>query len=160
MKRIIAIAALAVGLASCQPDPYKSIGERQNLITGINGTWEISDVKIIDLTLPVPEERDISDFFVAMNSRITVTFDAENNSYTVKDSQLAANPFGSGGSYSFNQPDFPDQLTFTDATMGDLNFKLLNMVRKTDNEFGLQLTRSHCGENYVSYKYTFKRLSL
>ncbi len=160
MKKLLVIAVVALGIISCQPDPYKSIGERQNLITGIDGTWEISDVKIIDLTLPVPEERDISDFFLAMNSKITVTFDSDAQTYTVKDVGALANPFGSGGTYTFNADDYPDQITFIDGSSSVIDFKLLNMVRETDNELGLRLTRSNCGENYVAYKYTFKRLPL
>lgn len=157
MKRIsVFILALAF-MAACKPEAYKEIGPKYDLATGITGSWEVQMVEGVDLTLPVPEARDLSDFYTSAPEPIGLTFDAASGMYTVVNPGTAGNIFGQGGTFAFDDPEFPTLLSLYDSSNDTIVVNLLNMVREIDPNMGLSYTRSACGTNYFRYNYTFKR---
>lgn len=140
---------------SCKPKDEAEIGPKYSLTTGVNGAWEISKVEISDLTLPVPESRDISDFF--KTSGLELEFDTDAGTYTVPNPDVLGNPFGASGTYSYDVADYPTAMQMITSDSDTLNLKLANMVREIDLDMGFTLTKSACGSDYVSYTYTFKR---
>lgn len=156
MKNIFLISIVMLGLAACQPEPYKEIGPAYDLTTGVNGQWHVSKVEVTDLTLPVPESRDISDFY-ANGSPLEIDFDAEGGTYTVVDPQVSGNVFGAGGTFAYNDPEFPTKLTLRTTNQDTIVLSLGNMVRKVDPTMALKLVKSACGQDYISYNFTFNR---
>ncbi len=156
MKKILSLALIVAALIGCKPDGYKDIGPSYDLTTGIDGSWQISEVEITDLTLPVPEGRDISEFYTKTNP-LKINFDAVAGTYMVVNPEVKGNNFGTQGTFRFNDPEFPSAVMLITAENDTLNMDLTNMVRSIDPKMGLKLTRSRCGEDYVSYSYTFNR---
>ena len=158
MKYLSILVLVVMLMGACKPEPFGEIGPRYNLATGISGSWEIEMVEGVDLTLPVPESRDISDFYTGATDPIGLTFDAGSSMYTVKNPQTPGNIFGQGGTYAFDNPDYPTMLSLYDSSNDTIVVNLLNMVREIDPNMGLSYTRSHCGSEYFRYNYTFKRI--
>lgn len=156
MKKLSLFILLAVAVWACKPEPYDEIGPRYDLATGITGEWEITRVEGVDLTLPVPETRDISDFFTAATNPLGLSFDAGSDMYTVINPQTPGNIFGQGGTFAFDDEEFPTRLSLYSSN-DTIQVDLLNMVREIDPEMGLSYTRSACGTEYFRYQYTFKR---
>lgn len=154
MKNILGFLLLISLVGACKPDEAE-IGTRYDLTTGIQGSWEVSKVEIYDLTLPVPESRDISDFY--KTSSLELEFDTEAETYNVPTSDALGNPFGSGGTYTFDADEHPTAMMLISSDMDTINLVLENMVREIDPFMGFSITKSACGTNYASYTYTFKR---
>ncbi|MGB0177746.1 MAG: DUF5004 domain-containing protein [Owenweeksia sp.] len=161
MKRIYVYGLLAAMIWACKPDvTERNIGDPYDLTEGINGSWEVSKVQVTDLSLPVPEQRDISEYYLGQSQLLGIDFNSEDNSYTVQNAALPGSPFGAGGTYRFqiNEQGFTTGLQMVTSSGQDtLNLNLLNMVRSIDPVMGFSDTRSACGESYASYQYTFKR---
>lgn len=157
MKNLVILVLFVTLIAACRPEPYKEIGPSYDLATGISGSWQIEMVEGVDLTLPVPESREIGDFYTSAENPIGLTFDASSEMYTVVNPQTPGNIFGQGGTYAFDNPDFPTQLSLYDNNNDTIVVDLLNMVREIDPNMGLSYTRSTCGTEYFRYNYTFKR---
>jgi len=82
MKRIaLIIAAAVLTLGACKPE-IKPIGPAYEAGAGIIGTWELTGADQTDLTLPVPETRDISSFYTNAASTWVLTFN-EDSTYAV-----------------------------------------------------------------------------
>jgi len=158
MKKLAFLTLLLASMMACKPEPYEDIGQNYSLTDGINGTWQLNQVEIEDLTLPVPESRVISDFFL-QDADLNLSFDAENGTYTVSNPSVPGNIFGSSGQFSFDDPEFPEDITLNHSE-GSITLSLTNMVRSIDNDMGLIRQRYRCdGDNpYVNYRFTFNRV--
>ena len=63
MKRVtLLIASALLIMGACKPE-VGPIGPAYEAGAGIVGTWELTNADQTDLTLPVPETRDISSFY-------------------------------------------------------------------------------------------------
>ncbi len=157
MKRVF-IVSILITLAACKPETEETIGTSYDLSAGIEGAWEIHTVKVIDRTLPVPETRDITDFFTTQNAILGITFSISDQTYTVQNSETPSNPFGIMGRYELDDPDYPSALLMYSSTMDTVNLSLDNMVRGIDPFMGYTISKTACGGVYAAYNYTFKRL--
>lgn len=145
-------------LIGCKPDEPENIGSRFNTVEGINGSWEIHKVEVVDETLPVPETRDISDYFISQSAKVGMSFNTSSKTYTIDNAQEPANPFGTSGVYSLNDPEYPSQITLYSASQDTIIMELNNMVRSIDPYMGYKIKKEACGGLYASYIYTFRRL--
>jgi hypothetical protein len=157
MKNLMFLVLVISMVAACKPEPYKEIGLRYDLAKGVNGSWKIDMVEGVDLTLPVPEARDISGFYTEAENPLGLTFDADSEMYSVVNPQTPGNIFGQGGIYAFDDPNFPSRLSLYNSGNDTIVVDLLNMVREIDPNMGLSFTRSNCGTEYFRYNYVFKR---
>ncbi len=157
MKRISIFILVIAAFWACKPEPYKEIGPQYDLATGISGSWTVDMVEGVDLTLPVPEARDISDFYLAAANPLGLTFDANSAMYTVVNPETPGNIFGQGGTFAFDNNEFPTLLSLYESSNDTIVVNLLNMVREIDLSMGLSYTRNNCGTDYFRYNYTFKR---
>lgn len=155
MKNLIAVIALMTVVYSCKPE-YSDIGPKYDLSKGIDGSWKISKVIITDLTLPAPDDRDISDFFLSGNP-LQMEFDATAKTYAVADPTILGNPFGSQGTFAFDAEDFPTAIMLYTSDQDTVNLTLENMVREIDHEMGFIFEKNDCASKYISYTYTFNR---
>lgn len=155
MKKIIGVLLLAYMFGACKPEEKAKIGPRYSLTSGVKGSWEISKVEIADLTLPVPESRDITDFY--LSNLLELEFDTDAGTYTVPNPDVLGNPFGASGTFLFDANDYPTAMMMVTDESDTLNLQLENMVREIDPYMGFTYTKSACGVDYASYTYTFKR---
>lgn len=155
MKKIIGVLLLASIFGACKPEEKAKIGPRYSLTSGVKGAWEISKVEIADLTLPVPENRDITDFY--LSNLLELEFDTDAGTYTVPNPDVLGNPFGASGTFLFDANDYPTAMMMITDESDTLNLQLENMVREIDPYMGFTYTKSACGVDYASYTYTFKR---
>lgn len=155
MKKIIGVLLLASIFGACKPEEKAKIGPRYSLTSGVKGSWEISKVEIADLTLPVPESRDITDFY--LSNLLELEFDTDAGTYTVPNPDVLGNPFGTSGTFLFDANDYPTAMMMITDDSDTLNLQLENMVREIDPYMGFTYTKSACGVDYASYTYTFKR---
>lgn len=154
---LVLLFCLAI-FVGCKPDDPESIGPRYNVTEGINGSWEIHKVEVVDETLPVPETRDISDYFISQNTKVGMNFNTENKTYTIDNAQDPANPFGTSGIYTLNDPEYPSQITLYSLAQDTIVLELNNLVRTIDPFMGYKIKKEACGGLYASYIYTFRRL--
>jgi hypothetical protein len=157
MKKYLIISAFALALFSCRPEPFGEIGDPSSVITGIEGTWNLNQVEIEDRSFPQWETRDVTDFYMDQN-QISVEFEGATNQYTVSAQSATGHPFGTGGVYTYDDPEYPSQLLLIPAGMSDtVRLQLGNMVRDIDPEFKVEQLKSSCDAVYARYIYTFNR---
>lgn len=145
---------LLIGAAACRPEPFKEANERYDLVAGINGTWELAKVEVEDRSFPEFSSLDFSDFFAEQT--ITITFDAASQSYNFE-GEATGLPFGSEGSYSFDDERYPTRISFRPVGGEELELELGNMVREIDPSMSFRRTRSSCDQVYAQYRYFFNR---
>jgi len=127
MKRIaLIIAAAVLTLGACKPE-IKPIGPAYEAGAGIIGTWELTGADQTDLTLPVPETRDISSFYT--------------NAASI---------------WSYDTPEFPTALHLMEDTVLTV-LPLGNMPRSIDQNVSFVYDRERCDKPSVSYKLTLTR---
>jgi hypothetical protein len=162
MIRKIAFSILAASLllVGCKPEPKGEVGTPFDKVAGFSGTWKITSFTQQDLNNPIKETRDLSDFYVVEGEEpIALTFNSD-KTYSV---QLGPgkNYFGEGGSWSFDNNDYPSFLLLYTAT-DTLQLSLGSVVREFDNDLSLRLPRT-CTDsegnvtNTVIYSFNFAR---
>lgn len=155
MRKITAVVVLLVAIAACKPE-IKPIGQAYKAGEGMPGTWELTTINSIDITLPVPEERDQSMLLKDAANRLVVTMNS-NGQYTIDQRGIVPDIFGTEGTWMFNKEDFPTMMYFIPTGSDTVKTGLLNMPRTIDNEMGFSFTRNRCGKDYVTLEYTFNR---
>lgn len=155
MKKIGVFVVLLVALAACKPE-IKPIGDPLMAGAGLPGMWELAEVNTIDITLPVPEERDQSSILKDQSDKLVITFNAD-GTYTINERGVAPDIFGTEGSWMYDQEDFPTMLYFMPTGGDTVMTGLLNMPRTSDNNFGYTLTRNRCDKDYITLQYRFNR---
>lgn len=149
------LAGMALVVA-CKKD-IPDIGPQSSPVTGINGTWRLTKVELEDLSLPIPEKMDVSSYYTSASSQLTVQFDYSARTYQVTDQGQAINFFGTGGTWEFDNYDFPTSLTLYTSASDTVNLDLLNMVRSYDPQLGVRYSRVKCDAPSVNYEITFNR---
>lgn len=156
MKKIASIIAIIALVAGCKPE-IKPIGDAYKAGAGIVGTWELEKVEITDITLPIPEIRDVSAFYAQKAERRLILTINSDNTYTVDQAGAGPQIFGLNGTWMYDSPDFPSAMQMINNDGDTVNAALLNMPRTTDNIFGFSFTRTRCDKDYVTYNYNFNR---
>ena len=108
-----------------------------------------------DLSLPVPETRDISDFYTNSSDKWVVQFN-EDSTYSVNSAGPGFNVFGTSGTWRYNSPQYPSELHLTEDTVTTV-LPLGNMPRTIDQNVVFVYDRVRCDKPSVSYKLTFTR---
>lgn len=153
------LSLLLVGSAvvlACKKD-IPDIGPQSSPVTGINGTWKLAKVELEDLSLPIPEKMDVSSYYTSASSQLTVQFDYASKTYQVLDEGQAINFFGNGGTWEYDNYEFPTTLTLYTSGSDTIGLNLLNMVRSYDPQMGVVLSRTKCDAPSVNYEMTFNR---
>lgn len=154
-KIIIYIQASVLFLAlACKPE-VKEIGPYLAPGDGIVGSWQLDKVVLADLSLPVPEEDDPTDFYKNYPTQWQFTFLAD-STYLVDEKGPGPDVFGTNGTWHFDQYPYPKAIHFYSAT-DTVHADLENMPRETDTYVGFTFTRNGCGADYMSYTFTLKR---
>ena len=151
---ITLVAAALLALGACKPE-VGPIGPSYEAGAGILGTWELTMVEQTDVTLPVPETRDVSDLYVDAQNKWVVAFNSD-STYSVNQQGPGFDVFGSGGTWRYNTPEYPSELQLVqDSTIVIL--PLGNMPRSIDQNVSFIYGRERCDKPSVSYQLTFTR---
>ena len=158
MKKIAYIICIAtLIMAGCKPDKKTDIGEPFDKVAGLEGTWVLNSFLQKDLNNPVQEERDLSQYYIVEGIEpMELTFSAADRAYDIELTE-GKNFFGSGGTWSFDNDQYPTSILFDDGTEEN-SFGMGSVVREFDNELTIQLEKG-CSETdlNVIYKFNFHR---
>lgn len=156
MKRIstLIISAFLI-LGACKPE-VGEIGPAYEAGAGLIGTWELTGADQTDVTLPVPETRDISSYYEGNSSKWVVVFN-EDSTYNVTSQGPGFNLFGTGGTWRYDSPEFPTELQLTQFDTVVTALPLGNMPRTIDTQVSFVYDRIRCDKPSVSYKLIFTR---
>ena len=149
----------AVLFQGCKPE-LKEIGPEYTAGEGIYGSWIVSDLSQVDLTVPLPESQNIFSYFSSNESnKMIIRFDRENNAYSIIQPGMMPRILGTSGTWAYNEMPYPTAINFYTSKGDTLSANLGNMPRETDNQFKFKLNRTDsCGTNYLRYDYTFSRV--
>lgn len=154
-KKVLVFSLVVVALLSCRPENRYEIGDPSDKIAGISDSWTISSVILIDEASLNKSQVDISSFYLQGDQLMTMEFTETN--YTVTEG-TGKNFFGASGTWAFDDPVFPTQVTLSPENGSDIVLSLLGPIREVDQELRIQYTRG-CGPDSptVSYNFTFNR---
>ena len=148
------LTASLLAFMACKPE-VGPIGPAYEAGAGIIGTWELSGADQTDMSLPVPETRDISDFYTNSSDKWVVQIN-EDSTYSVNSEGPGFNVFGTSGTWRYNSPQYPSELHLTMDTVTTI-LPLGNMPRTIDPNVVFVYDRVRCDKPSVSYKLTFTR---
>ena len=148
------LTASLLAFTACKPE-VGPIGPAYEAGAGIIGTWELSGADQTDLSLPVPETRDISDFYTNSSDKWVVQFN-DDSTYSVNSSGPGFNIFGTSGTWRYNSLQYPLELHLTEDTVTTI-LPLGNMPRTIDQNVLFVYDRVRCDKPSVSYKLIFTR---
>ncbi len=156
MKKLAFFMFLTVLAVACRPEEPKEIGPRYSTSEGVSGNWLINEVVVVDESSPIKLERDITVFYSATAPNFGINLNVDARTYTVNDGAAVRHFFGDGGSFGFDDDEFPTLIYF--YTQGDTVEMAFNRAtRSTDPFLDLSFERSACEKVYVSYQYLFTR---
>ena len=153
-RTLTLLIASLLAFIACKPE-VGPIGPAYEAGAGIIGTWELSGADQTDLSLPVPETRDISDFYANSSDKWVVQFN-DDSTYSVNSAGPGFNVFGTSGTWRYNSPQYPSELHLTEDTVITV-LPLGNMPRTTDQNVVFVYDRVRCDKPSVSYKLIFTR---
>ena len=148
------VVAAFLAIAACKPE-VGPIGPSYEAGAGIIGTWELTMVEQTDVTLPVPETRDVSDLYLDAQNKWEVAFNND-STYSVNQKGPGFDVFGNGGGWRYNTPEYPSELHLTQDSILVV-LPLGNMPRSIDQHVTFLYARERCDKPSVSYQLTFTR---
>jgi hypothetical protein len=164
----ILFGALVLMIASCQPDEFPGIGERETVVPKLTGTWTLTKVVQRDndaerKAFPVfAQTQDITEDFPFSDFKITLNADASGTPTTFAiDKGDSPNIIGdvSTGSWTVDDLDFPSKLVFTGGSGATI--ELGSFTGLSNGEMILKLIRTQpkAGkpEAVVTYQYSFTK---
>jgi hypothetical protein len=160
LKSLMLLLLSASIIGGCREKIEGDLGGPYDKVKGMEGTWELTRFSQIDLNNPVLEERDLSEFFLVEGvTPLRLTFNGSDNSYSVQITE-GKNYFGDGGTWSFDDPQYPSYLLLNDG-LKEIEFELGRVVREFDTTLELDLRRG-CGSDgtlteTVIYHFEFLR---
>ena len=158
MKRtLLFLSILSLSLFnSCKEDP--KIGDASSKLNGINASWEVFEVIQSYPTLTGKVEWDVTYHYQNDEGNLEVTFNSDDFSYDVSAPGMN-NIFGEGGSWAYDNDQFPTQVTLSQGSGEELVLPLGAVVREVDQFLHLVYERDCGGEAYITYDFIFTRKS-
>jgi len=153
---LVCLLVFTAILAGCKPE-IKDIGPSYVAGDGIYGTWSLSRVTQTDLSIPLPETRDLSALIADPAAKTIIRFNTE-KTYEITQQGSFPRLFGVNGTWSYDVTPYPTKLILISSSGDTLSTNLSNMPREIDQNFGFNFDRINpCGKAYVNYAYTFSR---
>jgi len=154
------LLALTVLLAGCEENDYNDLAPPPSKIEGIQGSWTIESVAQVELTKRAGGfdiRYDVSDVVVG-DDPMSIVFESENMTYSVN-AGTTVHALGSGGTWAFDDPEFPTQLILRTDEGNTVTADLQRTVRPVDNVLQFEFPRECANvENpEFGYEYTFNR---
>jgi len=159
MKRFIFSMALltffGAALVSCNNDDEAEIGEAGNKLEGINATWVLVEAEIQDDNDINKQTRSVFDYYGA-GVPPEIAFNSNSFSFTTT-ANGKRNFFGSGGTWAFDDNDYPTMITLNDDLLGIIEVQMTATIRPQDSRLKLNYARDCGGDVYATYFFEYER---
>ena len=151
------IALVAVfGFTGCDSDDIPPIGDAGSKLDGINATWDLVQVNVTDETSFPVATRDFTNFYTSASNTPQITFNSADFSYSTAFSGKR-NFFGSGGTWAFDDNDYPTMITLNSTDAGTIVVPLTNTIRPTDSRLKIEVQKTCNGSVTSKYLFEFER---
>lgn len=153
---IAALLVFTLAFTACKKDAALTLGEVPSKIEGISATWKLVKVEQYDEKVLNSDYArfDITEFFITGPNIPSIAFTANGNyTYTAGD---AANYFGTGGTWKFDDDLYPTLITAV-SNGESLNWTLEGPTRSVDNYLKIRIPRGCLGYTGYQYAFTFQR---
>ncbi len=131
MKKSIFFTLLitAAFFQGCKPE-LKEIGPEYAAGEGIYGSWIVSDLSQVDLTVPLPETQNIFSYFSSNeSSKMIIRFEKDNSAYSIIQPGNMPRILGTSGTWAYNEMPYPTAINFYTSKGDTLSANLGNMQR-------------------------------
>jgi hypothetical protein len=162
MKKIFSAHIILVFLLmACRPESLKPIGERNNYLTQLPGTYKItkvvqSDVKAVKNNWPY-KTLDITNRFPFAEFELTINASTGNSgAFTTKAGNAPAVISHASGNWSVDNADAPKQIYFVSAN-DTVRLELGNYTSLRNNQLMLRRVRTLDGKPVIQYDYEFTK---
>lgn len=153
------LMAMTVGLLYSCNEEEPVLAPPFSKVAGLHGTWVVSSVVQVDEQTVLKDEIDLTNYFVTGSNLLALEFDSTDFTYVVQEG-AGNNPFGSGGTWAFDDMDYPSEIYLYSAE-DTLTVALGETIREFDNNLTLSWERfcgdAETGTHILTYKYLFNR---
>lgn len=155
MKKLILLSIAALTMVGCKPEPTASIGEPGSKVEGINATWTLVAAQIVDNNTINGDSISLTDYYTEEGSP-EITFNSGDGSYTVVDAGKR-NFFGGGGTWEFDNPDYPTIINLTTSEGAEHTLVLTSTIRPQDPRLRINYERACDDKAYATYYFEYIR---
>jgi hypothetical protein len=120
------LGATVMFTTACKKDFEPTLVEFGTTVEGLAGTWKLQSATQRDEVIEVPDaDRPVVDVtrILTKGNAVTVAFDKGTMAYDFKNT-LPVNYFGNTGTFSLDDPNYPSNLVFTQASGKKLGMTL------------------------------------
>lgn len=157
MKKIILITLAIAAISACRPERRGELGPDPDLSFGIVGRWRAAELSIVDFKSPLGDELSVSDDLATLGTPLEIIFNRD-NSYQVVHPGKIPHKFGTSGTWTFDNPEFPTKMGIVNNDSESDTIFLRSMARDYDPVWKIQIQRIDCNEElYVGYNLTLIR---
>lgn len=152
------VCLVVLATTGCSEKKDLVLGEPFSKLEGINGAWRLAQVEQVGLKEGSKQWGfDLSSALVGADPA-QITFNSSDFSFAYVANGSRDLLKISGGTWNFDDNDYPTLVSLNDAGGQALNLKLLAAIRVIDNQLKLQLLRPDCNNDWVlGYNLTFQR---
>lgn len=151
----ILLIVLAISLLGCEKEPEVPFGEPSSKLEGINADWMLVAAQIIDENTINRDSISLTDYYLSGEAPL-ISFDSKTLEYTVN-AQGKKNFFGTGGTWAFDDDEYPTKIILTDAELGTVEVMLTSTIREVDTRLRVNISRDCGGTNYATYFFEYVR---
>lgn len=154
-KKIILNLAFVMLLAlqACKTEDFV-LGPPPSKVEGISDTWVIETAAMVDELSPTKKAINLNQFY--LENPMEITFNADPKTYEVKLGS-GKNFLGTNGTWSFDDPDFPEKVILVDNNNETHTLSLQSPTRPVDKKFRFKYTILCDTDPAVSYSFQFAR---
>ena len=152
----IVLLSLVIILSSCKKD-HPVLDPPGSKLEGINATWSLTEVVQVDVASIQQKKLNVSTAFVG-STPLVMTFNSSDFTYTVTKGS-GPNYFGDGGSWAFDDNEYPTQITLTPNSGAPKVLPMLHTIRPVDTYLNFMYSRTCANDQdpYIAYEFKFVR---
>jgi len=158
MKKIFAHMLMATVIlgSSCKKD-RPELDPPSSKLEGISSTWEMMEVVQVDIASLAQKKLDVSQAFIGAKA-MKMTFNSSDFTYSVVPG-FGPNYFGNGGSWKFDDNEYPTMITLTTDNRETKILPLVRTIRTVDVFLNFSYSRTCVNDDapYVAYEFKFIR---
>ena len=152
---LVLIIGLGASLIGCKPESTVPIGEPGSKLEGIDATWSIVAVQIVDNNTINGDSISLTNYYTD-GEVPTIAFDSETKQYSVSDGGKR-NFFGTSGTWEFDDPDYPTLINLTTDEGVQRTLTLTSTVRPQDPRLRVNFERQCDDKAYATYYFEYTR---
>lgn len=151
----IVLITLAISVLGCKKEPEVPFGEPSSKIEGINAEWMLVAAQLIDENTINRDSISLTDYYLSGEAPM-ISFDSKTFEYAVT-AHGKKNFFGIGGTWAFDDDEYPTKIILNDAELGTVEVMLTSTIREVDTRLRVNISRDCGGTNYATYFFEYVR---